>query len=153
MTLQFIFYANGFQTTTNTGLLQFSTAQTNIIIPINTRHYGSSSPDNATPHADVLNSEPIFCDPAVEVGGRRQAKEVTQCQTRSISKKTGNSKHFSGSISYLCVNWFSLKQSGDTISELCRRRSVSIAIPATFCPDAALSVFLDTKHGCRGRQT
>lgn len=50
-----------------------------------------------------------------------------------------NCKHFTGNISYLFANWFSLKQPGDTVSKLCRKRSVSIAIPATFCPDAALS--------------
>lgn len=41
-----------------------------------------------------------------------------------------------------------------TISKLCRKKkkSVSIAIPATSYPDAALFTFLDTKHSCCGRQ-
>lgn len=83
------FLCKWLSTTTNTGLLQFSTAQTSVIIPINTRHYGSSSPDNAAPHANALHSEPISCGPAVKVGvGRRQAKEIPQCLTRSTSKNT-----------------------------------------------------------------
>lgn len=75
-------------TTTNTGLLQFSTVQTSVIIPINTRQYGSSS-ENVAPHANALYSEPISCGPAVKVGaGRRQAKEIPQCLKRSTSKST-----------------------------------------------------------------
>lgn len=54
-----------------------------VIIPINTRHYGSSSPDNAVPHANVLNSEPLSCDPAVEVGG------VGDRQRRSHNAREG----------------------------------------------------------------
>lgn len=38
-----------------------------------------------------------------------------------FSKSPGNSKHL-GSISYLFTNWFTLKQSGDTISKLCRKK-------------------------------
>lgn len=58
---QFIFYANGFQNTTNTGLLPFSAEKANVIISIN-RVHGSSFSDNASPHVNALNSDPTSCD-------------------------------------------------------------------------------------------
>lgn len=67
MNLQFIFYANGFQNTTNTGLLPFSAQKANVIISINTELHGSSFSDNASLHVSALNSEPTSCDLPAEV--------------------------------------------------------------------------------------
>ena len=72
LNLQFIFYANGFQNTTNTGLLPFSAQKANVIISINTELHGSSFSDNASLHVSALNSEPTSCQqkfPHLRYGG------------------------------------------------------------------------------------
>lgn len=81
---QLIFYANGFQSTTNRRLLQFSTEKANVVILINTKLHGSSFPDNAAPHLNTLNSEPTFSDHTAEAAGRRQLRE---CARQGMFKK------------------------------------------------------------------
>lgn len=55
------------------------------------------------------------------VGVEERQRRSHSTRQGAFFKSSGNSKHL-GSISYLFMNWFTLKQSGDTIFKLCRKK-------------------------------
>lgn len=76
LTLHSIFYANGFQITTNTRLLRFSAAQTTLSFQLTQGIMAPLLLTNAASHASAVHLESISCGLTVEIEEQETSKGV-----------------------------------------------------------------------------